>query len=370
MRHRLLYRDAPGGSDVASSAATFGDSRVTADVELGGARVPTDDTERPHDERPAPTTGDRRLLAIGCVVAGVLTFASSSTLVKWADTPGPTVAFWRLLFSALLWWAALAVLRVRHGRALPSRRTWRLAAPAGILFGLNLTAFFTAVTRTTVAHAEFIGALSPLLLVPAGVLFFGERADARALLFGVVSLGGLAIVLLTDGGNTSATFEGDVLALLGVLAWSAYLVTGRRARAESDVCDLMAIVMTTGFLVAAPVTAVMAGDGFWPVPARGWLTSLLLAALTGMLAHGLIAFAQREVDIATIGILQVSQPALAVCWASVLIGEDVGRAQIPGMVLVIAGLVGFTILSQRRARVLASPPATAVGTLPHDGDDN
>jgi drug/metabolite transporter (DMT)-like permease len=67
-----------------------------------------------------------------------------------------------------------------------------------------------------------------------------------------------------------------------------------------------------------------------------------------MLAHGLIATAQRDVDIATIGILQVSQPALAVAWSYVLLGEASRWAQVPGMVLVLVGLAAFTWVSQRR----------------------
>ena len=69
-----------------------------------------------------------------------------------------------------------------------------------------------------------------------------------------------------------------------------------------------------------------------------------------MLGHGLIAFAQREVDVATIGIIQVAQPALAVCWSYLVLGEQIRPAQVPGMVLVVVGLAAFTIASQRRAQ--------------------
>ena len=79
--------------------------------------------------------------------------------------------------------------------------------------------------------------------------------------------------------------------------------------------------------------------------------------LTGMIGHGLIVFAQREVDVGTISIIQVAQPAIAVVWGYLLLGEEIRAAQIPGMVLVIVGLVAFTIVSQRRA---ASGAATMV----------
>jgi drug/metabolite transporter (DMT)-like permease len=95
--------------------------------------------------------------------------------------------------------------------------------------------------------------------------------------------------------------------------------------------------------------------------AKGWIAACMLAVLTGMIGHGLIAFAQRELPVATIGIIQVAQPAIAVCWSFLILGEQVKLAQVPGMVLVIIGLVAFTVIGQRRS-------ATATATV--DGDQH
>lgn len=306
-----------------------------------------------------------RFLGIACVLCAVLTFSSSSSIIKWSHTPGPTIAFWRMLFSAVLWWIVLVARRRLRGRPLPTARAFRMTIPAGVFFGLNITMFFSAITRTSIAHAEFITALSPLLLVPAGAIFFGEHPDVKALWFGLVSLLGLSIVLFAGGDDANASIGGDLMVAVVVVLWAGYLLTGRRARGEVDVADFMTIVMSAGFVVAAPLAVVLAGDGFWPVPTKGWAAAALLAVLTGMLAHGLIAFAQREVDVATISILQVSQPALAVSWAYILIGEEIRLVQVPGMILVIAGLAAFTLVSQRRARaanVRASNHGELAGT--------
>lgn len=201
--------------------------------------------------------------------------------------------------------------------------------------------------------------------MPAGAIFFGERPNPRALSWGVVTVAGLAIVLFAGGDDTGATLGGDALVLLVVVLWVGYLLTGRRARATVDVVDFMATVMPVGFVVATPLAVVIAGADLWPMSAKAWAAAGLLSVLTGMAAHGLIAAAQRNVDVATIGILQVSQPALAVCWGYVLIGEDISLVQVPGMVLVIAGLAAFTIVSQRRSgRLLRSGELAASGPGP------
>jgi drug/metabolite transporter (DMT)-like permease len=292
--------------------------------------------------------GGRAQLGIFAMVVAVLLFSGSSTLVKWADTPGSVVAFWRMLISVVLWWVVIAARKVRTGRPAPTRRTWWLVLPAGLCFGLNITLFFTAIGRTSIAHAEFITALSPILLVPLGALLFHERPDRRALPWGAVSLVGLAIVLFAGGSQGGASVGGDLIVVVVVMLWIGYLLTGRRARATVDVFDFMATMMPIGVLTAAPVALLIAGGDIWPLSAKAWLAAGLLGIMTGMLGHGLIAFSQREIPIATIGIIQVGQPALAVGWSVLILGEAIKPAQIPGMVLVLVGLAAFTLVSQRR----------------------
>ena len=107
----------------------------------------------------------------------------------------------------------------------------------------------------------------------------------------------------------------------------------------------MSTVMPIGLLTAAPLALLLDGDELWPRRRKGWVAVALLSVLTGMLAHGLIVAAQRDVDVGTIGMLQVSQPALAVAWSYVLLGEEIRLAQVPGMILVLVGLAAFTFVS-------------------------
>ena len=315
--------------------------------------------------RGSPTrTRDRTLVGIACVLGAVLAFSSSSSIVKWADAPGSVVAFWRMIGAVALWWLVIAGRRVMTGRPMPSATTWRRVLPAGLFFGLNITIFFTAINHTSIAHAEFIAALTPLLLVPAGAFFFGEQPNLRALAWGSLSIVGLAIVIAFGGDQGGATLGGDLLILVVVCTWVGYLLTSRRARATVDVVDFMSTVMPIGLITAAPLALILDGDELWPVGAKAWVAIVLLSVLTGMLAHGLIVAAQRDVDVGTIGMLQVSQPALAVAWSYVLLGEEIRLGQVPGMILVLIGLAAFTLVSQRRpARVATDQHGELTGSV-------
>jgi drug/metabolite transporter (DMT)-like permease len=312
---------------------------------------------------PAPGGSDRRSIVI--MMVAVVVFSSSSSIVKWAETPGPVMAFWRMFVACVAWWIVIVVRRVVTGRRAPAAAVWRTMIPVGLFFGTNISAFFVAVNHTSIAHAEFITALSPLLLVPIGIVAFHERPNPRALPFGVLTLAGLAIVIASGPPASGASVRGDVLVALTMSCWVGYLVAGRRARATVDTIDFMATVMPIGLLVATPAALIQSAGEILPLTGRAWTAVILLSILTGIIGHGMIALAQRRLEVGTISVIQVAQPALAVVWAFFLLGEPIDAAQLPGMALVLAGLVGFTTMQQRRP---SRPPAATATMTPTSGE--
>ena len=287
------------------------------------------------------------------MVATVLLFSLGSPLIKWAGAPGPTVALWRMALAIVAWWVVLLIHRARTGIPLPDRTTWRRVLPAGLFFGANLALFFTAVNMTSVAHAEFIASLTPIALVPIGARFFGEHPNWGALRWGLISVAGVVIVLVGGSGGGASSLTGDSLMLLVMALWIGYLLSTKVARrGPISTVHFMACLVPIAMLSAAPIALLLADDSLVPQTLRAWAVIGVLALVTGVGAHGLLVFAQRHLPVATIGIMQVGQPALAALWAWMLLGEDITAVQVPGMILVILGLVIFTLSTQRRSVAL------------------
>jgi drug/metabolite transporter (DMT)-like permease len=91
----------------------------------------------------------------------------------------------------------------------------------------------------------------------------------------------------------------------------------------------------------------VANGGMFGMSVTCWTYTLILTFMTGVAAHGLMVFAQRTIQIGTIGISQVIQPALAVLWSFVLLGERLRPLQALGITIVMAGLFAFLVLNQR-----------------------
>jgi drug/metabolite transporter (DMT)-like permease len=230
---------------------------------------------------------------------------------------------------------------------------WKRAVLPGVCFGLNIMLFSMAVTRTSIAHAEFISNLAPLLVVPVGARFFGESVAPRALSWAVTALAGMALVLFNGPAGNSASLGGDALAALAVGTWASYMLLTRAKLGDMDVARFMGAISPIALVVIAPV-AIGRGDVL-DVSARGWASIAVLGVLSSVLSHGLIVFAQQHVPVAMISILQVAQPALAVGWAFLLVDEQVNAWQLVGGAVVVVSLALFVLTARRMAA--AAPPA-------------
>lgn len=295
--------------------------------------------------------GERSAPAGLGVLAVVVAFGGlslGSTLAKSADAPGAVVALWRFAIGATIWHAVVAVRgrrsagrEARACRWFASPAAWRRAVLPGIAFGINLSCFFSGVERTPIAHAEFISACAPLILVPLGAWRWREHLPRQVLAWGALALAGVGLILATKS-SSATSVRGDLLVAGSVLAWVGYLLLARSARQQVGTAEFMAVMSTAAFVTTAAVTVVTAGPAeMFGLSTTDWAIVAGLALTSGVVAHGLIAWAQQRVAVGTVSMLQLAQPALGVLWAGTFLGEAVRPAQVVGMAFVLAAVAAI-----------------------------
>jgi drug/metabolite transporter (DMT)-like permease len=296
----------------------------------------------------AVRTLSARTLGALAVVGVVVAFSLSSTLVKRAESPGVLLAFWRMATVTVVWHVYLRAT----GRRVRWRDVRQVFVP-GIFFGLNLATFFAGATHNSVANAALIGSLSPFLIVPAGALLFHEYFNSRALGLALAAFGGVVMVLVNAPPGGDASLRGNVFGFVAMFLWVGYVVTTRYFRRDMDVAVFMGTVSPIAAVAVLPIA--LANGGVLGLSSTGWTYMLILSLLTGVCAHGMLVYAQRTIQIGTIGIAQVTQPALAVIWSFLLLGEVLEGAQAVGIAIVMAGLCGFLVLNERRGPDAPAP---------------
>jgi len=246
--------------------------------------------------------------------------------------------------------------------ALVTMANVRQALVPGVFFGLNLAVFFAGATHNSVANAALIGSLAPFLIVPAGAWLFREYIDPRALVFAFVAFGGVSLVLFSAPPNGDASLEGNVFGFVAMLLLVAYVVSTKHFRQDMDVTTFMATICPIAAVAVLPLA--IAHGGVFALSGTGWAYMLILTFTSGVVAQGLVVFAQKSIQIGTIAIAQVAQPALAVVWSFLLLSGGGNHRQVAGIAVVVAGLLAFVVLNQRgdrtrredeeRAKVIAS----------------
>ena len=279
------------------------------------------------------------LAVVGLVVA----FSLSSTLVKRAESPGVLVAFWRMVTVSVVWNLVL----LTTGRRITMANVRQVWLP-GVFFGLNLAVFFAGATHNSVANAALIGSLAPFLIVPVGAWLFREYINPRALVFAIIAFGGVALVLFNAPRNGDASLQGNVFGFVAMLLLVAYVASTKHYRRDMDVTTFMATICPIATVAVLPLA--IAHGGVFGMSATGWTYMLILTFTSGVAAQGLLVFAQKSIQIGTIAIAQVAQPALAVVWSFLILGEVVNQRQIAGIAVVVAGLLAFVALHQRGDR--------------------
>jgi drug/metabolite transporter (DMT)-like permease len=289
-----------------------------------------------------------KALGVIAVVGMVVAFSLSSTLVKRAESPGVLVAFWRMVTVSVVWNAVLW----SSGRRITMENVRQVLVP-GVFFGLNLAVFFAGATHNSVANAALIGSLAPFLIVPVGAWLFKEYIHPRALVFAVLAFAGVGLVLFSAPANGDASLEGNVFGVLAMLLLVAYVASTRHFRQDMDVTTFMATICPIAAVAVLPL-AVIHGDVFG-MSGTGWTYMLILTLTSGVAAQGLMVFAQKSIQIGTIGIAQVAQPAIAVVWSFLLLEEVVNHQQMAGIAIVVSGLLAFVLLHRRDGRSGRAP---------------
>ena len=178
------------------------------------------------DDRTAATPP----LAIVFLAFGILTFGSSSVLIRLCAFPSGLVASLRMAIAGLVLLPFVAGKLGPLARAIGIRRLAALLVP-GILLGIHFHLWVAGVRLTTVAAATFIFATNPVLFAIVEVAAYRRRlARTDWLALALVAVGG-AWLLVRAG--AASDLAGIVLCFASTAVFVAYLVARRRRRPAS-----------------------------------------------------------------------------------------------------------------------------------------
>lgn len=275
-------------------------------------------------------------LGLGALSIAVVGWSITNLIPKVTQLSGVGFAFYRLWLGAFAMSIALRV----SGRRL----TWpviKASAPGGVLFGLNIVLFVSALKMTSVADALVIGALQPALTLMVAGPLFGERITRSHLAWTGLSVAGVALVVIGGSGAPTWSLLGDALAFGALLLWTGYFLISKRTRTRARVpaLEYMAAVTVVAAVVVTPIALASGTLSVWVRPMDwAWLALFLVGAQGG---HVLVAWAHAEVDVTISSLFVLAQPILASVAAMALLGEPLTALEVVGGAVVVASVAAI-----------------------------
>jgi len=233
-----------------------------------------------------------------------------------------------------------------------SIRAFVVLGVLGLTFSTQLS--YIGYAYTTAANAAILQAATPVLVALGARAYLGERLRRRQQLGVAVSTLGV-LVVVTDGRLWTLRPEdlraGDFITLVGLVAWMAYTVYGKRV-----VTTHSPALVTTGAYVAG--TCILLAEAVLTAPlfprprlgsVRAWAV-VLYHAFFGAVAHIWWYRAVDRVGASRAAVFMNVTPIVGVVLAATLLSEPIGIWDILGTVLVLGGVALTTGLTRNRVR--------------------
>lgn len=300
-----------------------------------------------------------RWLILGLGIVGI---AWSAPLIRLAD-PAPVLAIaaLRIAFASPAM-VGYVSLRGGVGDLRETTRRDRIALVlAAVALAVHFVLWVAALQRTSVVTGVVLVTMQPIFVGLGAWIFLREPPSRAVVLGSAVALIGAALLAGDDLGDRGS-LEGDVLALLGGLMASAYLVIGRRARRSLSTASYGASVYTMTALLLLVAAAVTRTELVGLEP-HSYLAILAVAVVSQLIGHNAMNWALGFLPAAMVAVAILGEPVGATLIAAIVLDEVPTLLELAGAAVVLIGVY----VALRHAEPVLAPEPIAPDLVPVAG---
>jgi drug/metabolite transporter (DMT)-like permease len=290
---------------------------------------------------------------IAGVSVGIVAISFAAIFIRLCDdVPSLMIATYRLTLSSIV---LLCIVKVRGIRFSSfSRRQLMLGMLGGFFLSLHFSLWISSLKFTSVASSVVLVTTNPIFVGLFSYVLFKEKQPPELILGIVLSFSGSIILAVGDSGLRGLSVQnpsfllGDVLALLGAIMVSGYLMVGSHLREDIDVLSYVSIVYSFSAVLLL-VTSLCLGIPFTGYKASSYFYMALLAVVPQLIGHTAINWALKHLKTSMVAITILGEPIGASILAYIIFNETIGSFQGLGM-----GLIFLAIIVASRKGIKAS----------------
>lgn len=283
-----------------------------------------------------------RWLPFAVLGVGLLAVSFGAILARFAQgygLPSLTIATLRLGLAALVI-TPLALWQSGQALRTLSPRQLLLTCGAGFFLALHFATWITSLEFTSVASSTALVTTNLLWVGIASFFLFGEKPNRLMAVGIVISLSGSLLIFWSDSRNSvpgSNPLLGNLLAVAGSWCFSAYLLIGRRLRANLPLPAYVWLAYGSAslFLLFACQAS---GTPLGGYASAAYLVALGMALGPQLLGHTAYNWSLRHVSTTFIAVVTLGEPVGSAALAWLFFDESFALLQGVGFVLLLVGI--------------------------------
>ena len=282
------------------------------------------------------------------LIIATISVSFAAIFIKFSGAPSIIIAFYRKAFATLLLLPFLFIYGREALSKISRREVFEIVA-AGVALAFHFWFWIESLKHVSVANSVLLVTSHPLLVGILSMRLFGERMGSLQWVGTGIALSGIAMITAGDWkAGVGQELIGDVLALLGMVAFAVYLLAGRRLRQGLPTMVYVVPVYGVSALVLLLIAVVMSTPliGY---PALDWVIFLGLAVVCTIGGHTLYNYSLAYVPASLVSVTLLGEPVLSSLFAWLLLSEVPSWFVLPGGILVLTGIYWASVGMRKAA---------------------
>jgi drug/metabolite transporter (DMT)-like permease len=206
---------------------------------------------------------------------------------------------------------------------------------------LNQFFFLLGIRYTLPSHAALLYATTPIFVLLFSRLFLGERLTTRKSAGVILGFSGVVLVILEKGDSTDQSVVlGNLIMLVGVLAWGLYTVYGKKLIRTYGALEASSFTMILGTVLFLPIGIVPLLQ--FPIASlspASWGEILYLGVITSVVAYYLWYYALGRLEAGKVALFAYLQPVLTTAYSVLVLDQELTLRFIVGGMAAIGGVL-------------------------------
>lgn len=282
------------------------------------------------------------------LIIATISVSFAAIFIKFSGAPSIIIAFYRKAFATILLLPFLFIYGREALSKISRREAFEIVA-AGVALAFHFWFWIESLKHVSVANSVLLVTSHPLLVGILSMRLFGERMGFLQWAGTGIALSGIAMITAGDWkAGVGQELIGDVLALLGMVAFAVYLLAGRHLRQRVPTLVYVVPVYGVSALVLLLIALVMSTPliGY---PAQDWVIFLALAVVCTIGGHSLYNYSLAYVPASLVSVTLLGEPVLSSLLAWLLLSEVPSWFVLPGGILVLTGIYWASVGMRKAA---------------------